>query len=132
MGLEQAEGDGSSSGSDEGAEAAVPSGTAPREKGYQPPFSPLGLYKMGRRALGVGKTPLRNLIYTDVINQQVYSLQKKLEDAAHDDADPDADGAGPPRLTEERWLRMSPDEQAKRLGHAVRKAAVKGALDPLA
>ena len=131
MGLEHEQGEGAGSESDGKVAAAVPSGTALQEKRYQPPFSSLVLYIMGRRASGYGITPLRSLIYAEAINLQVLSFQKKLEDAAHEDADPDADGAGPTRLTEDRWLRMSSSEQAKRLGYPVRKAAFKGTLDPM-
>ncbi len=131
MGLEQEQGEVASAESEGKAVAAVPSGTALQEKRYRPPFSDLGLYNMGSRASGVGITPLRNLIYAEAITQQALGFQKKLEDAAHEDADPDADGAGPTRLTEDRWLKMSASDQAKRLGYPVRKAAFKGTLDAM-
>ncbi len=35
-------------------------------------------------------------------------------------------------MTEERWLQMTPDEQAQRLGHNVKKLAIKGVLGPFA
>ena len=64
-------------------------------------------------------------MYADGVSQQVIKLKDKLADAEHEKADPDADGVGPPRMSEEEWIKLTPAEQAARLGYGVKKLAFK-------
>ena len=47
-----------------------------------------------------------------------------------ENADPDADGAKPLQVSEEDWNKLTPAEQAAKLGSSVRQLARQGLLDP--
>ncbi len=69
-------------------------------------------------------------MYADGVSQQVKTVKDRIADAEHEKADPDADGVGPTRMSEEEWKKLTPAEQVARLGYGVKKLAFKGVLHP--
>ncbi len=87
-------------------------------------------YKMGMRALGRGAIPLRRLAYQEQVYVELRALKDKISGVEQENADPDADGAKPLQFSEEDWNKMTPAEQAAKLGSSVRQLARQGLLDP--
>ena len=87
-------------------------------------------YKMGMRALGRGAIPLRRLAYQEQVYVELRTLKDKISGVEQENADPDADGAKPLQVSEENWNKMTPAEQAAKLGSSVRQLARQGLLDP--